>query len=394
MLDKQKQLLFFPFVLVFYEITNYLANDMYLPALPKIVLDLHCTVHLAQQTLTTWFLGTIALTLFLGPLSDRLGRRLILFFGAEIFIVSTLFCAFASNIYILLLARFFQGCSVGTIGTAGYSSIHESYDTIKAMKILALMGSVVVLAPALGPLAGGIVLHWLSWRWVFILLSLWGSLGWLLLYWIMPETNPKANRKPLNWGMVSKNYYNIITNRKFILNTLLYCSIFFGLIAWIAAGPFLVMMKFNYSAIMFGLFQALIFSSLILGAHVVNFIVERIGPQKLINIGVAIILLGGTLILVFTHIYPHSLVFLIAGLIIISFGSALIFSPTSRLAVEASSAPMGMITAMFAMFMGLTCVLSGFLVSVTYSGTVTWFGYVLFISAIVMALIRYIDLRI
>ena len=45
----------FPFILVFYEITNYLANDMYLPALPQVMSHLHTTSALAQQSLTIWF---------------------------------------------------------------------------------------------------------------------------------------------------------------------------------------------------------------------------------------------------------------------------------------------------------------------------------------------------
>src|SRR5579883_399237 len=103
MLSKQEKILaLFPFLLVFYEITNYLANDMYLPALPSLATDLGITPHLAQQTLTTWFLGSASLQLFLGPLSDRLGRRPILLGGGAVFILSTIVCAMTTNINILL----------------------------------------------------------------------------------------------------------------------------------------------------------------------------------------------------------------------------------------------------------------------------------------------------
>jgi MFS transporter, DHA1 family, multidrug resistance protein len=122
----------FPFIFVFYEITHYLANDMYLPAMPRLVADLQTTTHLGQQTITVWFLGTAALQLLLGPLSDRLGRKPILFLGGLIFILSTLICALTSNIHLFLIARFFQGTAVCAVITAGYSSIHELYDQIRA----------------------------------------------------------------------------------------------------------------------------------------------------------------------------------------------------------------------------------------------------------------------
>lgn len=45
----------FPFLLVFYEIANYLANDNILPALPMLANDLTITPLFAQQVITVWF---------------------------------------------------------------------------------------------------------------------------------------------------------------------------------------------------------------------------------------------------------------------------------------------------------------------------------------------------
>ena len=198
-IPSQKMLSLFPFLLVFYEISNYLANDMYLPALPQITTDLFTTVHTAQQTLTVFFLGAASLQLFLGPLSDRLGRRPIFFAGGFIFILSTAFCMLATHIHTLLIARFFQGCAVCFIVTAGYSTIHEIYDHIKAIQILAIMASITVIAPAFGPLLGSLVLHWGSWRWIFGLLLIWACIALLALWFLMPESNPKEKRHTFNW---------------------------------------------------------------------------------------------------------------------------------------------------------------------------------------------------
>ncbi len=180
----------FPFILVFYEITNYLANDMYLPALPSIANDLQISAHYAQMILTAWFLGTASLQLILGSISDRMGRRPVLLGGGVVFVISTFVCAVTSNIHVLLLACFFQGCSVGTLGTAGYSSIHESFEQRKAIQILAIMGSVTVLAPAFGPLVGGLILNFLNWRWIFGILVIWALVA-LCILWIDVSCKPK-----------------------------------------------------------------------------------------------------------------------------------------------------------------------------------------------------------
>ena len=55
----------FPLLLVFYEITTYLSNDMYLPALPSIMHDLFTTHSLTQLTITTWALGASSIQLFM-----------------------------------------------------------------------------------------------------------------------------------------------------------------------------------------------------------------------------------------------------------------------------------------------------------------------------------------
>src|SRR5437763_170719 len=135
---KEKIFALFPFIFVFYEVTNYLANDMYLPALPTLTGDLNTTIHLAQLTLSTWFFGTASMQLILGPLSDRFGRRPILLGGGLVFIIATLICALSTNIHTLIMARFFQGCAVCSVVTAGYSTIHEIYEHTQAIRILAV----------------------------------------------------------------------------------------------------------------------------------------------------------------------------------------------------------------------------------------------------------------
>ncbi len=370
----------FPFFLVFYEVTNYLANDMYLPALPQITTYLHTTIQSTQQTLTIWFLGTASLSLFLGPLSDRLGRRPVLFAGGFLFILSTWFCMTATNIYMLLIARFFQGCAVCFVVTAGYASIHEIYDHIKAIKILATMGSITVLAPAFGPLLGSIILQSFSWRWIFGIQLIWALIALVALWFLMPESNPKKNRHSLHWKKLLSNYFVVLSNPIFMRNTLMFCLTFLGMIAWIAAGPFLVITKFHFSTLAFGIFQAMIFGSLIIGAQVVNYLVKKIAANRLIDWGLAISLVGAILAFFLTLFFPHILLGLVVGLMIFTFGASLAFSPSHRIAIEAcSTVPMGARMAVFSTLMSLFGFIGGLIVSLTYTGTLLWFGVLLLV---------------
>lgn len=390
---RAKAFAIFPFLLVFYEITTYLANDMYLPALPSIAADLHITSHLAQMTLTTWFFGTASMQLLLGPMSDRYGRRIILLGGGFFFVVATLICAYTKQIELLLMARFIQGCAVCSVTTAGYSSIHEIFTSGEAIQILAILESITVLAPAFGPVLGAIIIHYLSWRWIFVILLIWSTLALLLLWKWMPESNPPEKRHRFNWQLLLKNYYSIMTNLKFMSYTIGCCLLFLALIAWIAAGPFLVISTFKFSTFYFGFFQILIFGSLIIGAQVVKYYIPTLGINKLVNISLGISLSGSIFALISSFIFPHFLVGIVIALMIFCFGSSLNFSPSQRAAVDACQEPMGARLAVFFTIMSVFGVIGGLLVSSTYNDTLNWFAYLLMIVSLLAILIKWLEYK-
>lgn len=380
---------FFPILLAFYEIVTYLSNDMYLPALPQMAHDLGTTNELAQLSLTTWFLGAASMQLILGPLSDRYGRKPVLLIGGIFFIVATLICAATPDITTMLIARFFQGCAVCSVTVAGYATIHELYDQHAAMKALALMASITVLAPAFGPLAGSIFLQFGGWRAMFYFLAIWAVIILLVLYKWMPESNLPENRHPIAMPVLARNYWAILTTRNFILNALTFCSTFTGMIAWIAMGPFLVIEKFHYSPVYFGLFQALVFGSFIIGSHFVKSGIERLGVHKLISTGISLAIFGTALSVVTAFVWPQILVYFIVTLMIFTFANALSFGPLQRLAVEASDAPMGARMAIFSTLMSGAGVLGSFLASTLYTGTSLTLGYIVLASAVIASILRW-----
>ena len=270
----ENTLYLFPILLVFYEISNYLANDAYLPAMPAIAKELGTTNDLIQLTLTAFFLGNSTMQLILGPIADRYGRRKLLLSGGVIFIVTTLLCAFCNNVHTLLITRFFQGSAVTSIIIAGYATIHALYDQIRAIKTLSWMNSVTVLAPTLGPLLGAGILLIADWRWIFIILSIWASIGWIALFRFMPETCEAY--LPIRPKEILNQYYRVLKNWQFMKPILAVSLSFSALIAWITAGPFLMMNTFHYSPLGFGVLQGLVFSSIILGNQLVRRIIENL----------------------------------------------------------------------------------------------------------------------
>jgi MFS family permease len=384
---------FFPLLLVCYEIINYLANDMYLPALPSLISDLGLPIGLAQQTVTAWFLGASAFHLLWGPISDRFGRRTVLLIGGAFFTTATWVCVFSSTLSSLLIARFIQGAVVSTLGTAAYASIYESYHRKKSIQILTLMSSVVMLAPAIGPLVGGIFLQWLNWRSIFVFLALSASIIWLGLCFIMPETLSSMNRLTFRWSNVISHYSQILKNKAFIFNLVIINFNNLAKVVWIIGGPFLIAIQFKLNILYFGLIQILIFGSQILGAQLVKRIIHRVEINRLINQGLNISFIASLLALALSFIFSNKLIGLILCLIIFCFGTAL-SSPLQRLCIETCpEQPIQARMNVYATSISFFCSLGSFLFSFTYTVSLFWFASLLFIFASLARLIRWLSLK-
>lgn len=389
-MTRQNQSLIFPLLFVMYEIATYLSNDMYLPALPQMMQDLGLTTSTAQLTLTVWFLGSAITPLLMGALSDRFGRRATLLTGGLIYIVATLFCAMTSNIIHLLIARFIEGGMIPSMMVAGYACIHESYEQKQAIRILALMASISVLAPACGPLLGSIVLYFSTWRGIFWFIALWATIIILLLYKFMPETLPPEKRQSLHLMVLCNQYKNVITNLHFLLYTSILGFSFAGFLAWIAAGPFLVMVSFHLSAVVFGIIQVIIFSTNIFANRLVKYLLEPLGVFGLIQWGLWISLLGGMLAFIFALVAPHSLYAFLMAMMIYSFGSGLNFSSLNRVSVESSSEPMGIRVALFTISLTGFAALGSGMASLFFNGEILSLAILICLASMISFLIKWL----
>jgi len=370
---------------------TYLSSDMYLPALPTVMRDFSISHQQVQWTLTAWFLGTISVQLILGPIADRYGRKTVLCVGGVVFTISTLVCALTTHFYILLIARFIQGMGICFMAVPGYASIHELFEQKEAIKLLALMGSISVLAPAFGPLLGSVILTLLNWRWIFGFLVIWSTIAICLLIKWMPETLPLEKRHSLHLHTILKNYWHILCNFRFIAIVFVYGLLFCGLITWIAAGPFLVIDRFQQSPMMFSIYQTLIFISYILANYVVKKLIDTTNIKKLIQFGLFVCLVMSFISLGLAIQFPEFMLGMIITYIVYAFGSGFAFAPLSRMAVEAVDAPMGSRIAVFSMLMSSFGALGSILVSLFYNGTLLSLALIILPVMIVAFILYYFN---
>ena len=165
-----------------------LSLNMFLPSLTNIARDFNVDYALASLSIAGYLAITALMQLVIGPMSDRFGRRPVLLCGLSVFVVGSLGCLLASDIYSFLLFRALQA----TVISGWVLSMAMIRDTRSEGESASLIGYVAMsmaIAPMLGPMIGGLLDEFFGWRASFALYSLMGLILLLLCWLDLDETN-------------------------------------------------------------------------------------------------------------------------------------------------------------------------------------------------------------
>ncbi len=365
---------------------------MYLPALPIISSEFFVPIHLIQLTITAWLAGDTAFQLVVGPLTDRYGRRPILFVGGLIFLFATLGCALASSLAVLIISRFFQGIGVCTMMVAGYASIHDLYDDQKAIRILVWMGTAAIIAPAIGPVFGGLLLLAVNWRVIFFLLFALGAIALSALWLCMPESTSLEDRRSLNIKSIVSTYRKILLNAHFMISAASFALLYGGIMGWITTSPFILMDTLGMTSAEFGFLQIPIFGVYILGAQLVKVLLKKMGKEKLIVFGLSITSLAGIAFFFFPLFAPSSVLSFIVPMSIYSLGFGFAAAPLNRITLTATKEQKGSAMAVFYLTMTGAGTLISLVLSIS-SDTIFYSSLVIGASAVISFILNAIRMK-
>ncbi|HJJ47667.1 MAG TPA: MFS transporter [Methanocorpusculum sp.] len=142
-----------------------LSTDMYLPALSEIVAFFGTTEAFLNITLYG-FLFTQALgVLFIGPVSDKFGRKYLLLGSIAVYIISSVLCAAAPDIFWFIVLRCIQGISTGGLIVIATALIKDCFRDIKVRgRVLTLTVFFGVVGPIAAPILGAWIIHTINWQ--------------------------------------------------------------------------------------------------------------------------------------------------------------------------------------------------------------------------------------
>jgi EmrB/QacA subfamily drug resistance transporter len=136
-------------------------------ALPSVQSELHASLTGLQWVVDAYAVSLAALILTAGALADRFGRKLVFQLGIALFTVASLLCGVAWNIAALDAARALQGIGGAALFATALALIGAEFQGPARGSAIAIWGATVGFAVAAGPLLGGVITDFLSWRWIF-----------------------------------------------------------------------------------------------------------------------------------------------------------------------------------------------------------------------------------
>ncbi|MCT4332661.1 multidrug effflux MFS transporter [Paracoccus sp. YLB-12] len=192
------------------------AVDMYLPALPQVARDLDTTETGAALTLTAYFVTFGIAQMIYGPMADAVGRKRPLVIGVVIFLVATIAAALAPSIGWLIAARAVQGLGSATLMVVPRAVIRDLATGPAAAKMMAAIMIVISISPMLAPLTGSLVMAWGGWREIFGVLAAAALLSLCLILFVLPETLPTENRRPVRLAPMLSGAKRLLGDRRFM----------------------------------------------------------------------------------------------------------------------------------------------------------------------------------
>lgn len=228
------------------------VTDFYLPVLPEMTTFFHTSPALASLSLTTGMIGLAAGQVFIGPLTDKFGRKRILVASMVMFAIASVLCVFAPNIYWFNIMRLFQGVAGAGGIVISKSMATDMFEGKELAKFMAILGSINGIAPVCAPVVGGLMAGLTSWQGVFGLLL---GIGLILMVCSarLPETLTADKRIHRNIFQVYANLFRVFRNSRFTLSTLAAMACFFTFFGYIASSPFILQQIYGLTPLEFSL---------------------------------------------------------------------------------------------------------------------------------------------
>jgi EmrB/QacA subfamily drug resistance transporter len=133
---------------------------------------------------------TLSLAVFIpisGWMADRFGTRRVFASAIGLFTLGSFLCGISGNIHLLVACRILQGCGGAMMVPVGRLTLVRTFAKSDLLRTMSFVSIPALVAPMLGPIAGGVIVAYLHWRFIFFLNIPIGLAGLVLVYIHLPD---------------------------------------------------------------------------------------------------------------------------------------------------------------------------------------------------------------
>ncbi len=356
-----------------------LSVDAYLPQLPQMRQDLQGNVEL---TITSFLIGFSIAQLFIGPISDKFGRKIPLLSGIFLFIVGSVGCATSQSLTSVIIWRVVQALGACSGPLLSRAMVRDLFGREKAAEVLSTLMLIMAIAPVLGPIIGG----QLSWQNIFWFLASIGIIMFIFLFWL-PESHPPERRNHASIGAAFAKYKILLTKREFMRYTLCVTFFYIGVYGFISGSPFVYITYFGVESENYGWLFAINTIGMMTVSFGNRFWVRKVSLDKLLQRATFISMIAGAALIFFTQFGMGGIFGILVSVFIYFSMNGVVAATTTAAALDDIPEMAGAGSALLGSLQYGSGILSSFLLSLFNTDSPATMGWIIGLAGIGSAII-------
>lgn len=308
-----------------------LLLDTYLPALPVLETDFGIPTSMVQLSLTMCLAGLAFGPLFIGAISDRIGRKKPLLWGIGISVIACLLSVSVTNIWLFLGLRLIQGIASSTGVVLTRAIAKDLFSGTQLTRFIAMLMAINGIFPIVSPLLGSFFLSYFSWRGIFIFLAVVGLLLFLGILIGFKETHEvqvvteKVEQKA-GWQAV-------FSDRPFMMFVLIQGFVYAAMFCYISGSSFMLQNVFGLSDKIFSLIYGINGIGIVVAAELAGVLSKKMSSFRQLGWGVGLGFLGSILVII-SGIHTNHLWLALLGLLLVVSTLGLVNAVVTTMAME------------------------------------------------------------
>ena len=265
-----------------------LSMNIFLPSLPGMTAYFDTTYAIMNLSISMYLAFTALLQLFIGPISDRVGRRPVVLVSFVIFFIATIGCLLSTSIEVFLIFRMLQACIV-TGMVLSRAIVRDIVEDEKAASMIGYVTMGMAIVPMFAPAIGGFLNDLFGWKANFSMLLFIGIIIAAFAYFDLGETNNNISK---GFSKQFKEYPELFKSKRFwayCFTTVFASGSFFS---FIGGAPFVSTNSFELSSSAFGIYFGVTTLGYVVGSFISGKFSERFGIHFMLLQGSWITALG------------------------------------------------------------------------------------------------------